>query len=28
MQSYKVSNIKELYSNDIGLLRRAKLWVR
>lgn len=28
MQSYKVSNIKELYSNDIGLLRRARLWVR
>lgn len=28
MQSYKVNNIKELYSNDIGLLRRAKLWVR
>jgi len=28
MQSYKVKNIKELYSNDIGLLRRAKLWTR
>ncbi|MCK5671140.1 phenylalanine--tRNA ligase subunit alpha, partial [Candidatus Bathyarchaeota archaeon] len=28
MQSYKVNNIKELYSNDIGLLRRAKLWTR
>ncbi|MBN2335922.1 phenylalanine--tRNA ligase subunit alpha [Candidatus Bathyarchaeota archaeon] len=27
MQSYKVKNIKELYSNDIGLLRRAKLWM-
>ena len=26
MQSYKVNTIKELYSNDIGLLRRAKLW--
>jgi phenylalanyl-tRNA synthetase alpha chain len=26
MQSYKVKNIRELYSNDIGLLRRAKLW--
>ncbi len=28
MQSYKVNTIKELYSNDIGLLRRAKLWTR
>jgi phenylalanyl-tRNA synthetase alpha chain len=28
MQSYKVGTIKELYSNDIGLLRRAKLWTR
>ncbi len=28
MQSYKVSNIRELYGNDIGLLRKAKLWVR
>lgn len=28
MQSYRVSNIKELYSNDIGLLRGARLWVR
>jgi phenylalanyl-tRNA synthetase alpha chain len=28
MQSYKVESIKELYSNDIGLLRRAKLWTR
>ena len=27
MQSYKVANIKELYSNDIGLLREAKLWM-
>ena len=27
MQSYKVANIKELYSNDIGLLRDAKLWM-
>ena len=26
MQSYKVNNIKELYTNDIGLLRRARLW--
>jgi phenylalanyl-tRNA synthetase alpha chain len=26
MQSYKVNTIKELYSNDVGLLRRAKLW--
>jgi len=26
MQSYKVSGIKELYGNDVGLLRRAKLW--
>jgi len=28
MQSYGLSTIKELYSNDIGLLRRAKLWTR
>jgi phenylalanyl-tRNA synthetase alpha chain len=28
MQSYKVNTIKELYSNDIGLLRRAKMWTR
>ena len=28
MQSYKVDTIKELYSNDIGLLRRAKMWTR
>jgi phenylalanyl-tRNA synthetase alpha chain len=28
MQSYKVDTIKELYSNDIGLLRHAKLWTR
>lgn len=27
MQSYRVKTIKELYSNDIGLLRRAKLWM-
>jgi phenylalanyl-tRNA synthetase alpha chain len=27
MQSYRVNTIKELYSNDIGLLRRAKLWM-
>ncbi|MFP3951710.1 MAG: phenylalanine--tRNA ligase subunit alpha [Candidatus Bathyarchaeia archaeon] len=27
MQSYQVDNIKELYSNDIGLLRSAKLWI-
>jgi phenylalanyl-tRNA synthetase alpha chain len=27
MQSYKVNNIKELYSNDLGLLRKARLWV-
>jgi phenylalanyl-tRNA synthetase alpha chain len=26
MQSYRVNTIKELYGNDIGLLRRAKLW--
>jgi len=26
MQSYKVNNIKELYTNDVGLLRRARLW--
>ena len=28
MQSYKVESIRELYSNDIGLLRQAKLWTR
>ncbi len=28
MQSYKVESIRELYSNDIGLLREAKLWTR
>lgn len=28
MQSYKVNAIKELYSNDISLLRRAKLWMK
>ena len=28
MQSYKVATIKELYSNDIGLLRKARLWTR
>jgi phenylalanyl-tRNA synthetase alpha chain len=28
MQNYKVENIRELYSNDIGLLREAKLWIR
>ena len=27
MQSYKVNTIKELYGNDIGLLRSAKLWM-
>jgi len=27
MQSYKVNTIKELYGNDIGLLRKAKLWM-
>lgn len=27
MQSYNVANIRELYSNDIGLLRDAKLWM-
>jgi phenylalanyl-tRNA synthetase alpha chain len=27
MQSYKVNTIKELYTNDIGLLRRARLWM-
>jgi len=26
MQSYEVNNIKELYTNDVGLLRRARLW--
>jgi phenylalanyl-tRNA synthetase alpha chain len=28
MQSYKVNTIRELYSSDIGLLRRAKMWTR
>jgi phenylalanyl-tRNA synthetase alpha chain len=28
MQNYHVRNIKELYSNDLGLLRKAKLWIR
>ncbi len=28
MQSYHVDTIKELYGNDIGLLRKAKLWMR
>ena len=28
MQSYHVDTIKELYGNDIGLLRKAKLWTR
>jgi len=28
MQSYKVATIKELYSNDVGLLRKARLWTR
>jgi phenylalanyl-tRNA synthetase alpha chain len=28
MQSYNLKNIKELYGNDIGLLRDAKLWTR
>ncbi|MCX6654561.1 MAG: phenylalanine--tRNA ligase subunit alpha [Candidatus Bathyarchaeota archaeon] len=28
MQSYHVNTIKELYGNDIGLLRKAKLWTR
>jgi len=27
MQSYKVNTIKELYGNDIGMLRKAKLWM-
>jgi len=27
MQSYKVNTIKELYGNDIGFLRQAKLWM-
>jgi phenylalanyl-tRNA synthetase alpha chain len=26
MQSYPVNSIRELYSNDIGLLRQARLW--
>ncbi len=26
MQSYGIGNIKELYTNDIGLLREARLW--
>ena len=28
MQSYKVKAIRELYSSDIGLIRRAKMWTR
>jgi phenylalanyl-tRNA synthetase alpha chain len=28
MQSYDVDNIKDIYSNDIGLLREAKLWIK
>lgn len=28
MQTYKVNTIKELYGNDLGLLRKAKLWMR
>jgi phenylalanyl-tRNA synthetase alpha chain len=27
MQQYHLDNIKELYSNDIGFLREAKLWM-
>ncbi len=28
MQSYDVDNIKDIYSNDIGFLREAKLWIK
>jgi phenylalanyl-tRNA synthetase alpha chain len=28
MQSYHVNTIKELYGNDLGFLRKAKLWTR
>jgi phenylalanyl-tRNA synthetase alpha chain len=28
MQSYNVRAIRELYSSDIGLIRRAKMWTR
>jgi phenylalanyl-tRNA synthetase alpha chain len=28
MQSYNVKAIRELYSSDIGLIRRAKMWTR
>ena len=28
MQSYHIESIRELYSNDIGMLRAARLWVR
>ena len=28
MQSYHIDSIRQLYSNDIGLLRKAKLWTR
>lgn len=28
MQSYRIQNIKELYSNDLELLRKAKLWMQ
>ncbi len=27
MQQYHLDNIKEIYSNDIGFLREAKLWM-
>jgi phenylalanyl-tRNA synthetase alpha chain len=28
MQTYKVNTIKELYGDDLGFLRKAKLWMR
>jgi phenylalanyl-tRNA synthetase alpha chain len=28
MQSYHIENIKDIYSNDIGFLREAKLWIK
>jgi phenylalanyl-tRNA synthetase alpha subunit len=27
MQSYGVESIRQLYGNDLGLLRKARLWM-
>jgi phenylalanyl-tRNA synthetase alpha chain len=27
MLSYKIDSIRKLYSNDLGLLRKARLWM-